>query len=274
MSKLASPLGLAARLRAGDTVFTAWATLPHPLTVESLARAGFNSVTFDFQHGAFTFDGLVSCIAAAAADGMSVAVKVPVGDYWFASRVLDAGAGSVIMPAVNNIAGAQRFAMATKYPPLGTRCWGPQIALYYARLDRNGYLHHANDLALSFAMIETAEGYEQLERIMTTPGIDGVLIGPYDLSISLSRGRHVDPNSPAVVAALEKVLVLALRHGKVAGIFANSAELARQHATRGFRFVAVGTDVGFLRAAAHSALIEAAAEPAEQARPAPTLVPA
>jgi 4-hydroxy-2-oxoheptanedioate aldolase len=261
MSKLASPLGLAARMRAGDTILTAWCTLPHPLIVESLARAGFNAVTFDFQHGAFTFDGLINCISAAAANGMMVSVKMAYGDPAFASRVLDAGAGGVIMPSVNNIADARTLALATKFPPIGTRCWGPQTALYYARLDRNGYLHYANDLTVSLAMIESAEGYEQVEKIMTTPGIDGVLVGPYDLSISLSRGRYVDPNAPAVVAALEKVLVLALRHGKVAGIFANSPELARDHARRGYRFIAVGTDLGFLRAAARAALDDASAEP-------------
>jgi 4-hydroxy-2-oxoheptanedioate aldolase len=257
MAELGATLGLAARLRAGETVFNAWVTLPQPAVLQELARAGFHSITLDFQHGLCSFDSLLSCIPTAASHKMSVCVRLPVADRALASRVLDAGAGSVIMPMVNSAADAKILVNATKFPPVGERSWGPHTALGLSGLDRTGFLHRANDFSLAFGMIETVEGLEKIEAILTTPGLDGVFIGPNDLSISMTRGRSVDPAHPPVVAAIEKVLLLSLKHNKFPGIFAGSAETAREYAKRGFKFVAMGSDLGYLRAGAANALAQA-----------------
>ncbi len=260
MAETAAPLGLAGRLRAGETVFNLWTTLPHPAIIQAAARAGFRSITCDFQHGLYTFEGFVNCVAAAAAFDMSVVARVPTRDHPLASRLLDAGAGAVIMPMVNSAADARALVEATKFPPLGMRSWGPHTAVTFSRLDRTAYLHQANEFTLAFAMIETEEAVTHLDAILTTPGIDGIFIGPSALSVSLTRGRHVEATQPPLVAMLEKVLVLVLRHGKFAGIFAGNADQAREYAARGFKLVAMGTDLGFLRRAAENALARAKGE--------------
>ena len=254
MAELAAPLGLAGRLRAGETVFNAWVTLAHPAILQELARSGFGSVTFDFQHGLCSYDDLIACIPAAEASDLSVAVRVPLRDHALACRALDAGAGAVIMPMVNNSAEAKALVDATKFPPAGERSWGPHTALGLSGLDRTQYLHRANEFTLAFALLETVEALEKIESILATPGLDGIFVGPNDLSISITRGRHVDPTHPPVVAAIEKVLLLALRHNKFAGIFAGNATLAHEYAHRGFKFVAMGSDLGFLRAGAEQVL--------------------
>ena len=168
------------------------------------------------------------------------------------------------MPMVNTAADAKALVDATKFPPAGGRSWGPHTALGLSGFDRTQYLHRANEFSLAFALLETAEALEKIESILATPGHDGIFVGPNDLSISITRGRHVDPTHPPVVAAIEKVLLQALRHNKLAGIFAGNAALAHEYAYRGFKFVAMGSDLGFLRAGADQALAGAkgAAAPA------------
>jgi 4-hydroxy-2-oxoheptanedioate aldolase len=191
-----------------------------------------------------------------------VTVRVPLKDHSLASRVLDAGAGAVIMPMVNSVADAQALVAATKFPPVGSRSWGPHTAVTFSGLDRTQYLHRANEFTLTFAMIETEEALEHLDRIIATPGIDGLFISPDDLSVAITRGRHVESTHPPIVALLEKALVMTLRAKKFAGIFVGNATQAGEYARRGFKFISLGTDLGFLRQAAEGALKQARGETA------------
>jgi len=263
MAEVGSTLSLAGRLRAGETVFNAWVTVSHPSIIQELARAGFLAITFDFQHGVCSFDDLLNCIPTAASHDIAVAVRLPLGDYGLASRVLDAGAGAVIMPMVNSSAQAKAFVDVVKFPPIGERSWGPHAALGLSGLDRASYLQHANDFTLGFAMIETAESIDRIESILVTPGLSGIFIGPNDLSISMSGGERVDPNHPSVLAAIEKVLLFSLRHNKIAGIFAGTADTAREYAQRGFKFIAMGSDLAYLRSGAATALAKAKGDSTE-----------
>lgn len=143
---------------------------------------------------------------------------------------------------------------ATKFPPVGARSWGPHTAVTFFGLDRTQYLHGANEFTLGFAMIETEEALENLDRIVATPGIDGLFISPDDPSVAITHGRHVEATHPPIMALMEKALLVTLRHGKFAGIFVGNAEQAREYARRGFKFISMGTDLGFLKRAAESAL--------------------
>ncbi len=232
-------------------------TVAHPAIVNEFARAGFQSVTADIQHGFCDYADLVSCANTAAARGLSLTARVPLDDYSMASRALDAGASAIIMPMVNSADDARRLVNATKYPPVGERSWGPHTALPISGLERDDFLRRANDFSLSFAMMESAAALENLERIVATPGLDGIFVGPFDLSVSLSRGREANPGQASVAAALEKVLLLCLRHQKIPAIFAASGEQAAEHAKRGFKFICIGTDMGMLRGAAEQTFIRA-----------------
>jgi 4-hydroxy-2-oxoheptanedioate aldolase len=147
------------------------------------------------------------------------------------------------------VADARAFVAAAKYPPVGERSWGPHRAMMLGNIpDQKVYLREANDSTVTFAMIETKTAMTNLDAIAATPGIDVLFVGPSDLSITLSDGAVLDPHSKEVEAALDKIVAAAAKAGKIAGLYCIDAERALATAKRGFRFLAVGSDLGFLRA--------------------------
>jgi 4-hydroxy-2-oxoheptanedioate aldolase len=242
---------LARRLRAGETVFTAWCGLSSPLVAEALAREGFGAVTIDQQHGLWDTAATVSAIAAIHHAGAAPIVRVPLAQFPTVSRVLDFGAEGVIAPLINAPADAAAFAAAAKFPPLGERSWGPHRAMTLGGMsDPKAYLREANNLTVTIAMIETRAALDNLDSILATPGIDAIFVGPSDLSIALSNGTLLDPHSPDVERALDKIVAAAQKAGKIPGAYCQNAERAVALARRGFRFCAVGSDLQFLRAGA------------------------
>jgi 4-hydroxy-2-oxoheptanedioate aldolase len=250
---MAAPYALARRLRGGETVFTAWCALASPLVAESLAREGFTAVTIDQQHGLWDTAATVNAIATIHHAGASPIVRVPLGQYATVSRCLDFGAEGVIAPLINTPADARAFASAAKFPPLGDRSWGPHRAMVLGGMsDPKAHLREANELTVTIAMIETRTGLDNLDAILATPGIDAVFVGPSDLSITLSNGTVLDPHSPEVERALDQIVAAAKKAGKIPGAYCANAERATALAKRGFRFLAVASDLLFLRAGAAS----------------------
>ena len=139
--------------------------------------------------------------------GAAPVVRVPVGDFALVSRALDFGAEGIIAPMINTAADARAFAAAAKYPPIGERSWGPHRATTLAGLaDQSVYLREANDHIITLAMIETRTALANLDAIVDTPGIDGLFLGPSDLSIALSNGGSLDPLSNEVERELDRIL--------------------------------------------------------------------
>jgi 4-hydroxy-2-oxoheptanedioate aldolase len=173
------------------------------------------------------------------------------GDNALIGRVLDFGAEAVIAPMINSAADARALAAAAKYPPIGERSWGPHRAMMLGGIaDQNDYLREANHLTFTFAMTETATALENLHEIAATPGIDGLFLGPSDLSIALSQGRSLDPLSKAVEEQVGRIVDAASRAGKVPGAYCHNGERALALAKRGVRFLAVSSDIAFVRAGA------------------------
>jgi len=243
-----SAFSLARRLRAGETVYTGWCSMGLPLVAETIAREGFVAVNLDQQHGHYDMATTIAGIAAVRMAAAAPIVRIPLGDFAVASRVLDLGAEAVIAPMINTVADARAFVAATKFPPLGERSWGPQRAATLAGIGQDGYLREANTLTMTFAMIETRTALANVDAIAATPGIDALFIGPSDLSIALSDGTLLDPHSPAVEAELDKVVAAARMASKIPGLYCANAARAVACAKRGFRFLAVGSDLAFLRA--------------------------
>ncbi len=246
---------LARRLRAGETVFSGWCSLPYPLVAETLGREGFAAVTIEGQHGLWDVASMLTGIAAVRQGGAAPVVRVPVGDFALASRVLDFGAEGLIAPMINTAADARAFAASAKYPPVGERSWGPHRATALAGLaDQSVYLREANDHVITLAMIETRTALQNLEAIVDTPGIDGLFLGPSDLSIALSDGKSLDPTSPEVDRELDRMVAAAQKAGKIPGAFCHTAERAKALAKRGVRFLAVMSDLAMLRSGISAAL--------------------
>jgi len=247
----ASRFSLARRLRAGDTVFSAWCGLPAPLVVENVARAGFTAAVIDQQHGLWDTAATLQAIAGIHHAGAAPIVRVPLNDFAGAARVLDFGAEGVIAPMINSAADARAFVAATKYPPLGERSVGAHRAAALAGFpDQRPYLKGANDTTLTMAMIETRAAMDNLDAIAGTPGIDMLFVGPSDLSMALTDGASLDPHSPDVEAALDRIVAACKKAGKIPGLFCIDADRAMATAKRGFKFLTVGSDLGFLRAGA------------------------
>jgi 4-hydroxy-2-oxoheptanedioate aldolase len=246
---------LAGRLRAGETVFSGWCGLPYPIVAETLGRDGFAAVTLDGQHGLWDTASMLAATAAIRQGGAAPVVRVPVGDFALVSRALDFGAEGIIAPMINTAADARALAAAAKYPPIGERSWGPHRATTLAGLtDQPVYLRDANDHVVTLAMIETRAALQNLDAIVATPGIDGVFLGPSDLSIALSEGKSLNPLSREVDRELDRILGAVQKANKIPGAYCHSAERAAEFAKRGVRFLAVMSDLAMLRAGAAAAL--------------------
>jgi 4-hydroxy-2-oxoheptanedioate aldolase len=248
---------LARGLSDRSGVLSAWIGVNDAAVADALARESFDAVTLDMQHGGVDFVGAARSILAVALAGKPTIARIPVGDFAGASRLVDAGAAAVIAPMINSAEDARRFAEFMKFPPLGRRSWGPRAALALTGLIGPAYLHSANAMTLAIAMIETREALEALDDILGTPGIDGVFVGPSDLSIALNRGAVVDPHGADVEAALSRIAERAHAHGKFAGLFCLDGARAKAALARGFGLCSVSTDLILLRAAARLELAAA-----------------
>jgi 4-hydroxy-2-oxoheptanedioate aldolase len=240
---------LARRLRAGETVYSAWCSLPEPLICEAVAREGFAAVVIDMQHGMWDEPSALQAVAQVHLAGAAPIVRVPLWHNSLVSRMLDWGAEGIIAPMINGEAEARAFVQVAKYPPVGERSIGAHRAAMIAGVpDQKIYIGEANGTTLTFAMIETQAALDSLDRIAAMPGIDVLFVGPADLSFSLSSGATLDPHSAAVDKALDKVLAACSRHNKIPGLFCRDAERAIDKARTGFKFLTVGSDLIFLRA--------------------------
>jgi 4-hydroxy-2-oxoheptanedioate aldolase len=248
---------LARRLRAGETVFSAWCNLGSPIVAETVAREGFACVVLEQQHGLWDTASIVTGIGAVHLAGSTPAMRVPLADFAFTSRALDMGAEAIIAPMINNAADARQFVSAAKYPPLGERSWGPTRAMsLQGKTSTVDYLREANDGTLTLAMIETKEALANVNAIAGTPGIDALFIGPYDLATALSNGKAQDIHAPEVERAVDQISHATIKAGKIPGIYCRDAARALAMAKRGFRFLAVGSDHGIIREGA-AAMIKA-----------------
>ncbi len=242
---------LAARLRAGETVLTAWSAIPEALVAEYCARAGFDAVTLDMQHGFQGVESVLRGIGAVRLAGVPAIVRVPVGDFAFASRALDMGASAVIAPMINSLDDARAFAEAMKFPPVGGRSWGSnRVLALEGGASPQAYLESANDDTLALAMVETRQAVDILDEILAVDGIDGVFVGPADFSIAWTEGKTVDPANEDMMAAIADIAARTGQAGKVAATLALTGDMGKRYAAMGFRLIALNSDAGYLAAGA------------------------
>ncbi len=242
------------RVRNGAPAFAAWCGIPDPLVPELMVREGFDCAVLDMQHGAVDYAVAVQGIAACALAGKPAIVRVPVGEFATASRALDAGAAGIIAPMVNSVEDARSLAAFTKFPPMGERSWGPHKALALTGLSMLDYLAQANSFVLTIAMIETRAAMAALDDILAVPGIDGVFVGPSDLSIALTNGATVNQLHPEVDKALDHIVARAKAHGKFGAAFCADGKRAAEVAAKGYQLMSIGTDGLLLRAGSRAAL--------------------
>lgn len=247
---------LAEKLRSGQPVISAWCLLPAPIIPEVLARAGYPAVTLDLQHGMHDFNEARDKLASITLGGAHRIVRVPLDDNSMAARLADVGAECVIAPMINSAKEASAFARSLKYPPIGDRSYGPFRASTLSGQTNEEYLANANSQILSLAMVESREAVEALDDILSVPELDGVFVGPSDLSISMSNGEKVDPNGEETASICAMIAEKATRAGKIPGIFTLGADKVKEAVEQGYKLITHGIDAVFLDSAARAALQE------------------
>lgn len=213
--------------------------IPFPILIEQVARFGFDFIMHDTQHGGITIAGLAELLQAADLGGTATLVRVPWNHPPDIMRVLDLGAVGVVVPMVSNREDAIAAASATRYPPAGIRSNG-QI--------RGGFGGNAaaNREVVCLVMIETAEGVANASEIMAVDGVDGVFIGPVDLSLSLGIEVDYSLQHPELVRAMDTIRDACLEHGKIAGTYVFDANDTGDWVRKGYHFLTVGSTNGFV----------------------------
>jgi 4-hydroxy-2-oxoheptanedioate aldolase len=234
------------RLVSGKPTLSSWISFPGSHQGEVVARSSFDAMTIDMQHGLMGFEEMVKLVAAAIRFGKPAAVRLPLESWGLVGRALDAGAEAVIMPMVNSEQEAKRLVALAKYPPAGSRSWGAYGAMLASGLSSQQYLKQANGRSAALAMIETREALARADAICSVPGLDGIFVGPGDLTISLSGGKTAAGNRAETQRAIQDIARAAGRAGVPAGIFCATPEDARRYAGMGYRFLTIDTDEGLL----------------------------
>lgn len=244
-------LTLRKRLEAGDVLFTGWSTIPDPITIHYLASTSVDAVTLDMQHGANDERSVLTGVPMVAAQNKPSIVRIPVARWDMVSRALDFGADAIIAPMINSVEDAKALADHAKYPPMGGRSWGPTqgVSVHKAPAGQ-AYLEQANDLTMTFAMIETREALDALDDILAVDGIDAVFVGPADFSIAWTEGKQVKPTLEDMMPAIENIAARAKAAGKYAGIFAMDPKAAPNFIKMGFQLIALGFDTHYMSAGA------------------------
>ncbi len=231
------------RWRDGSTTLGGWLSIPSTVSAEAFARSGVDYVCVDTQHGAVEYSDAVSMIQAIALGGASPVVRVPWNEPGIIGKMLDAGAHGVIVPMVNSVAEAEAVVRACRYAPDGARSWGPILAA--SRTD-GPYQDWAREHIAVIPMIETVQAVAALDDILAVDGIDGVYVGPADLSITLGLPPGNNDDEQSFTDALATIVEACDRAGVVAGIHSTGA-LAPRRIAAGFRMVTVTSDLVALR---------------------------
>ena len=231
-----------------------WCSIPSPFSAELMGRSGFDWVCIDTQHGVIGYDQMVPMLEALSITATPAFVRVPWNQPDHIMKALDAGAQGVIVPMVDNEEDARAAVRAAKYPPVGTRSWGP----IRAALDVPGYSpESANRRTIVAVMIETPGGVENLDAILSVPGVDAVYVGPSDLALGHGMTPTLNVSDPEHEKLIDTIIEACRKHGKVAGIHCDSAETVRRWHARGYGMFTVGSDAALMRSAATAVIAQA-----------------
>lgn len=231
-------------LAAGRAQIGLWLGLADPYTAEVCATAGFDWLLIDGEHGPNDLRSMLGTLQAIAPYPSHPVVRIPKGDAALIKQVLEIGATTLLVPMVESAEEAQALVRAMRYPPAGVRGVGSGLARSSRWGAHTSYLHEANQQVCLLVQVETAHALSQIDAIAAVEGVDGVFIGPADLSASM--GHLGQPSHPDVRAAIEHAIARILAAGKAPGILATDESLARHYIALGARFVAVGVDATLL----------------------------
>ncbi|GAB7532049.1 4-hydroxy-2-oxoheptanedioate aldolase [Pseudomonas sp. 3A(2025)] len=232
------------RLQSGPAQIGLWLGLANPYCAELAANAGFDWLLIDGEHAPNDLRGLLGQLQAVAPYASQAVIRPVIGDTALIKQILDIGTQTLLVPMVESAAQARELVRAIHYPPSGVRGVGSALARASRWNTIPGYLDKADEQMCLLVQIENLEGLANLDAIVAVDGVDGVFIGPADLSAAM--GHRGNPGHPDVQAAIEDAIVRIGKAGKAAGILSADQNLARRYIELGAKFVAVGVDTTVL----------------------------
>jgi 2-keto-3-deoxy-L-rhamnonate aldolase RhmA len=238
------------RLNNGELLIGTILSLDSPDAAEILSGIGFDWIFIDAEHSTLAPHHL-KALFQAAGESTPCVVRLPALDEIAVKKTLDAGAAGLLVPQINSADQVEQLVQWGRYYPDGSRGLGFGRAQGYG-LKVGEYLENANENILLSVQAESAEAVENIESIVGVPGLDAVLVGPYDLSASMGLPGQVD--HPEVKAAIQHVASVCFQAHMPIGIFGMTAEAVRPYIQQGFRFIVCGVDTVLLGNAARHLL--------------------
>jgi 4-hydroxy-2-oxoheptanedioate aldolase len=238
------------KMLRGEPALGYSAKLGSPVAAEFLSHSGVDFVMIDGQHGSWGQDSLIQGIIAVCAGPAMPFARVAYNSFTLIGQLLDAGVLGIIVPMVDTVDEAKAVAAACRYPPEGERSYGWGRALVYG----DDYADWINDHLFVAVQIESVQAVENAEAIMAVPGIDGCMVGPADLALSMGFHPREAPNREEHARALEDVVQACHNTGKIPGIDAGAPDSAAKRVEQGFRFIPMGNDAKFLTGSAAAGL--------------------
>lgn len=227
------------KLARGGVVLNVMVPFHAPSLIEMLGLAGVDCVMLDAEHGAMSESECEHMVRAADTVDLPALVRVPHNDAPTILRYLDLGASGIIAPHVTTVEDARRAVEAARYGPEGKRSYGgPRAGGFGIRESATDYVRRANREIVVLGLFEDAAGADQLDEILAVEGLDGLPIGPSDLSFTV--GHPANPAHPDVQAVIDRVIAATKRAGKPTGLPATSLEQARDHVARGCQIISFG----------------------------------
>jgi len=230
-------------LRRGEVAIGMTVSIGHPLITDILGGIGFDFINFDLQHSPLSIESTLSMMQAMSFSETTPIIRVPWNEFAIINSALDIGAHGIIIPFVNTKEDVLKAVQYATYPPKGMRSFGP----IRASLRDPEYIETCDEEILILPQIETQEGLDNVEDILSVDKIEAFFVGPYDLSRSLGVWRKWD--HPKFEDALQRILDAAESTGTVPGLLAPIEEIYKT-IKRGFKLISIGGDVGFLKQAA------------------------
>lgn len=238
---------LRAALQSGKTQHGIWLSSGAAIMAELAGNAGFDWCLIDGEHGPNTVPEILPQLQALAISGTPAVVRIANAEAWMVKQVLDLGCQTVLVPMVDDAQTAARMARAMRYPPQGNRGMGAGLA----RASRFGsiadYARTANAQVCLMVQAESAKAVENIDAIAATEGVDGVFVGPADLSADM--GYPGQPDHPQVEAAIDHLIARTVAAGKIAGIITFDQSRIAEYAQKGVTFLGVGGDLLILNTA-------------------------
>ncbi|WP_413378141.1 HpcH/HpaI aldolase family protein [Alkalihalobacillus sp. 1P02AB] len=234
------------RLSQGMPSIGTWLSIPSPFSSEVMAQIGLDWLVIDMEHNPMSIETAALMTSSMFHSNTVPLVRIPWNSGENIKRVLDMGAWGIVVPMVKNRQEAEQIVQEARYYPKGGRSIGGRRHAMGFQTSESNYFSTANDEILLVVQIEHIESVNNIDDILSVPGIDACFIGPNDLMSSMGLTPQLESDIPEVVEAINRVKEAAKRHGVPSGIHVGSADSANKRINEGFQFIAIGSEISFM----------------------------